>query len=114
MVWSEPYAQFPTIPTSLEEITSSVTRLAKQLGNLPFEQIASSVDETLKTARAALAQADRTMAAATALVGPDSPANSELRQTLLELSDAARSIGLAADQIQRQPNSLIFGKEANQ
>ena len=114
MVWSEPYAQFPTIPTSLEEITSSVTRLAKQLGNLPFEQIASSVDETLKTARAALAQADRTMAAATALVGPDSPVNSELRQALLELSDAARSIGLAADQIQRQPNSLIFGKEANQ
>jgi paraquat-inducible protein B len=114
IVWSDPYPQFPTIPTSLEEITSSVTRLVKRLENLPLDKIASSVDETLKTARSTLSQAERTMAEAGALVGPNSPVNSELRQALVELSDAARSIGLAADQIQRQPNSLIFGKEANQ
>ena len=62
-------------------------------------------------AQAALEQAQKTLASASALVGPDSPVNSELRQALLELSDAARSVGLAADQIEQQPDSLIFGRE---
>jgi len=114
IVWSEPYPVFPTIPTSLEEITSSLTRLAKRLEKVPLDQIATSIDRTLDTARAALEQAQQTLAAANSLVGPDSPANSELRQALVELTDAARSIGLAADQIQRQPDSLIFGKESKQ
>ena len=43
-------------------------------------------------------------------LGPSSPLQSELRRALLELSDAARSVGLAADQIERQPDSLIFGR----
>jgi hypothetical protein len=29
------------------------------------------------------------------------------------MSDAARSVGLAADQIQQQPDSLLFGKEGD-
>jgi hypothetical protein len=37
----------------------------------------------------------------------------ELRRTLVELGDAARALGLAADQIQTQPDSLIFGKKGS-
>ena len=114
IVWNEPYPEFPTIPTPLEEITSSVTRLAKRLEKVPLDKIGASVDATLETARATLAQAERTLASAGAMVGPDSPFNTELRRALLELTDAARSIGLAADQIERQPNSLIFGKPGAQ
>ena len=112
--WGEPHAIFPTIQTPLEEITSSLTRLAKRLEKLPLDQIASNVDRTLESAQTALAQAQTTLASANALVGPDSPVNTELRRALFELTDAARSIGLAADQIQRQPDSLLFGKEAKQ
>jgi paraquat-inducible protein B len=112
IVWSEPYPEFPTVPAPLEEITSSVQRLVKRLETLPLDQVVKSMNETLASARDALAQAERTLATAGALVGPDSPANSELRRALLELGDAARSVGLAADQIQKQPDSLIFGKEA--
>jgi paraquat-inducible protein B len=110
IVWTERYPEFPTIPTPLEEITSSVTRLAKRLEKLPLEQIGSSVELTLDTARAALEQADRTLASAGALVGPDSPVNVELRRALVELTDAARSVGLAAEQIESEPDSLIFGR----
>jgi paraquat-inducible protein B len=112
IVWSEPYPEFPTVPAPLEEITGSVQRLVKRLETLPLDQVVKSMNETLASARDALAQAERTLATAGALVGPDSPANSELRRALLELGDAARSVGLAADQIQKQPDSLIFGKEA--
>jgi paraquat-inducible protein B len=68
------------------------------------------VELTLDTARAALEQADRTLASAGALVGPDSPVNVELRRALVELTDAARSVGLAAEQIESEPDSLIFGR----
>jgi paraquat-inducible protein B len=114
IVWSEPYPQFPTIQTPLEEITSSVTRLVKKLEQMPLDKIAASVERTLDTARAALAQADRTLASAGAVVGPDSPVNVELRRALVELTDAARSVGLAADQIESEPNSLIFGREGKE
>jgi paraquat-inducible protein B len=110
IVWSKPYPTFPTIPTPLEEITSSVTRIAKRLEKVPLEQIAASVDEALQAARLTLVQAEETLASANALVGSDSPMMTELQRALVELTDAARSIGLAADQIQRQPDSLLFGR----
>lgn len=113
IVWSEPYPLFPTVPAPLEEITASVQHLVKRLENLPLDDVVRSMDEALQAARDALAQGQRTLATASALVGPDSPANSELRRALVEMSDAARSVGLAADQIQQQPDSLLFGKEGD-
>jgi paraquat-inducible protein B len=113
IVWSEPYPQFPTVPAPLEEITASVQHLVKRLENLPLDEVVRSMDEALQAARDALEQGQRTLATASALVGPDSPANSELRRALVEMSDAARSVGLAADQIQQQPDSLLFGKEGD-
>jgi paraquat-inducible protein B len=114
IVWNDPYPVFPTVPAPLEEITSSVQRLVKRLETLPLDEVVRSMNGTLEAARAALAQAEQTLATASSLVGPDSPANADLRRALLELSDAARSVGLAADQIQQQPNSLLFGKEGEE
>jgi hypothetical protein len=39
--------------------------------------------------------------------------NSELPRALLEISDAARALGLAAEQIETQPDSLIFGRRGS-
>ena len=83
----------------------------KRLEALPLDETVASVNGTLEAAQSALVQAKETLASTTALVGPDSPVNSELRRALLELSDAARAVGLAADQIEQQPDSLIFGRE---
>ena len=114
MVWTENPPVFPTIPAPLEEITASVQHLVKRLENLPLDQVVTSMNEALKAARDALTQGQRTLATASALVGPDSPANADLRRALIEMTDAARSVGLAADQIQQEPDSLIFGKEGDQ
>ncbi len=111
IVWNEPYPEFPTVPAPFEQITGSVQRLVKRLETLPLDELLRSMNGTLEAARGALAQAQQTLGTASALVGPDSPANSELRRALVELSEAARSVGLAADQIQRQPDSLLFGKQ---
>jgi len=128
IVWSGPVPELPTIPTPIEEITADLTRLVERFSRLPVEQIGAELRGSLHALRvtleksegvapalqATLEQADRALASTNALIGPDSDVNSELRRALLELSDAARALGLAAEQIQTQPNSLIFGKEGNE
>ncbi|RIL03880.1 MAG: paraquat-inducible protein B [Proteobacteria bacterium] len=122
--WSGEVAELPTIPTPIEEITANVTQLVQRLGKVPIDDIGRNLDGSLAALRTTLAelkgvapaleatleQTRRTVAS----VGPDSSVNAELRRTLLELSDAARALGLAADQIQSQPSSLIFGKDGDE
>jgi paraquat-inducible protein B len=114
VVWSEPYPQLPTIPTPLEQLTSSVTRLAAELEKVPYGRIAKSLDQTLEATRTTLAAAERTLQSANDLVAPESSTTVELQRALVQLGDAARAIGLAADQIERQPDSLLFGRKGKQ
>lgn len=113
VAWVEPYPVFPTIPTPLEEITANVSHLIDKLSRLPVEQIGDELNASIKELRGTLAQAEKTLASANAAVNPDSTVMAELRRALAELGDAARSLGLAADQIQTEPQSLLFGKEGS-
>jgi paraquat-inducible protein B len=113
IAWDGPIPVFPTIPTPLEEITANVSHLVEKLSRLPVDQIGSELNASIKELRGTLAQAEKTLASANALINPDSSTTAELRRALLELGDAARSLGLAADQIQTQPDSLIFGKKGS-
>ena len=127
VIWSKPIPQLPTIPTPLEEITAALTQLASRLGKLPVEQIGQDLQASLAALRVTLTKSegvgpalentlqsvDRTLASTNALIGPDSNVNAELRRTLIELSEAARALALAAEQFQTQPDSVIFGKEGN-
>lgn len=127
VVWTGLVPEMPTIPTPIEEITGNLTRLVERLGKLPVEQIGKDLKASLESLKvtlaksedvapalsATLAQAEKTLASANTLIGPESSVNSELRRALLELSDAARALGLAADQIQAQPNSVIFGRKGS-
>jgi paraquat-inducible protein B len=126
--WSGAVAVIPTVPTPIEEITANLTQLAEKIGKLPVEQIGEDLRGSLAALRKTLdkaegvgpaltdtlQQAERTLSSTDALIGPDSTVNSELRRALLELSEAARALGLAAEQIQTQPQSLIFGKEGTE
>src|SRR5690606_31221094 len=96
--------------TPLEEISDSLTRLVKRLEKIPFDRIGADLSASLLAARASLEQAERTLAATQSLVAPESVLTQELQRSLNELTEAARSLGLAADQIEREPNSLLFGR----
>jgi paraquat-inducible protein B len=128
IVWSGPIPELPTIPTPIEEITAGLTQLVGRLSRLPVEQIGANLKGSLEALNVTLKQTEgvapaltatleqtrRALASTEALIGPDSSVSSELRRALVELGDAARALGLAADQIQSQPDSLIFGKKGNQ
>jgi paraquat-inducible protein B len=109
--------EFPTVPTPLEEIQASLTRLVQKLERVPLDEIAAdlrgtlvSVEDTLAVARGTLTEAERALDTAGGAIAPGSPIYHELQRSLIELGDAARSLGLAADQIEEQPDSLIFGR----
>jgi paraquat-inducible protein B len=44
------------------------------------------------------------------LLGPDAPAQQELRDALQEISRAARAIQVLTDYLERNPEALIRGK----
>jgi paraquat-inducible protein B len=123
--WSGTYPEMPTIPTPLEEITNSITRIVERLEKVPMEEIGADLRDSLagmaELARQinqevvprlndALASADRTLVSANGMVGADSPVNQELRRALVELTETTRALGLAADQFEREPESVIWGR----
>jgi paraquat-inducible protein B len=126
IVWGD-VPEFPTIPTPFEEITESLTRIAQGLGRVPFEQIGKDLQGSLAALRVTLNQSEgvapalkaslekleTTLASTNTLIGPDSNVNGEVQRALYELSEAARALALAADQIQTQPSSVIFGKKGS-
>jgi paraquat-inducible protein B len=113
IVWSGPIPVIPTVPTPLEEITANLAHLVDRLSRFPVDQIGKELNASLKDLRGTLAQAERTLASANSMIGPDSDVREELARALQELGDAARSLGLAAEQIESEPNSLIFGKKGS-
>ncbi|KGM43141.1 hypothetical protein JY97_09225 [Alkalispirochaeta odontotermitis] len=49
--WEGRYPQMPTVPTSIEEITTSLTHLLKKLEKLPIEQIGNDLRDTVQGAK---------------------------------------------------------------
>jgi phospholipid/cholesterol/gamma-HCH transport system substrate-binding protein len=80
--------------------------------NARFQQTFQEADAMLQAARQALVQADRTLKTANTVIQPGGPVNYELINALKETAAAARSLRDLADQLQRSPNSLLFGRPA--
>ena len=49
--WEGRYPELPTVPTAMEEITTSLTQLLKKLEKLPIEQIGSDLRDTVSGAK---------------------------------------------------------------
>ena len=131
--WEGKYPEFPTIPTPIEEITKSVTRIVEKFDKLPLEQIGNDLRDTMahlnKTtedlrtmvknldesvvpaASASLDQTQKTLIKLDRLLNAESPTGHELKRALGELAEAARNISILADYLERHPDSLLFGKE---
>ncbi|HSR10154.1 MAG TPA: MlaD family protein [Thermodesulfobacteriota bacterium] len=79
------------------------------------QELVPGVKSTLGSLQATVESAQRVLANTdTALLGPDAPAQQELRDTLQELSRAARGIRLISEYFERHPESLIRGKAAQE
>jgi paraquat-inducible protein B len=94
---------------TLVEAHEAFARISDSAGRL-----IALTDETMQAAQGALTQVNRTLKSADNIIRPDSQFNYELVATLQEAAAAARSLRDLADQLQRSPNSLLFGRPAAQ
>ena len=135
VAWNEHPPIFPTASGGLEEITDSIGSVAKKLDKVPFDQISAqlvstmaALDQTLKTTdglmhdvdaslapqvTATLKEAQEAMKNAKEALSQGSSLNNDLGDTLIQLSRAAKSLGALADYLERHPEALIRGKQAD-
>jgi paraquat-inducible protein B len=88
-----------------QSIKKTSDDLNKQVG-----PAAEDLRKTTASARAALEQAQVTLAAVRTVLGPGSPLDYQLTDTLEQTSDAARSLRQLTDYLQRNPSSVIRGR----
>jgi len=130
--WDAHPAVFPTTSGALDEIQDSIGSIAKKIDKLPFQELGTrliatmaSLDDTLKNADRLIRQVDGSLAPeATAtlkeargalenakhVLDEDAPLQTDLNNTLLQLSRAAKSVSALVDYLERHPESLIRGK----
>jgi len=68
------------------------------------------VQSTMADARVAIERAQRTLQAAQGTLASDAPVQTDLRDTLREVSRAAEAVRNLADMLEREPQSLLRGK----
>jgi paraquat-inducible protein B len=138
--WSRDPLELPVAPGGLANLEAKLTGILAKIDNMPLDAIGIEIKNTLATldltlkdagrminrvdaqwvpegtrtleeARRAIASADRAISNAdSTLFGKDSPAPQDLRDTLQEVTRAARAIRILVDYLERHPEILLRGK----
>ena len=136
VVRRDAFPELPTMPTPLEELKTTLMQLLDRVEKIPFEALGVDLraaisdlrgtlkhtsdvaekmnDEITPTLKKTLDQAQTTLRSVEAAMQPDSTAQTQLKLTLKEISDAARSLRQLTDYLERHPESLIKGKSETQ
>lgn len=130
------YPELPTVPTPLDQITTSLTRLVGRIDALPLENLGADLQKSMAALRVTLEhtgdltrnanvtvlpavtevieEAKKTLSSTTALLGPEAPLTQELSKLLVDLSEAAQSVRRLADELEQHPENLLRGKGKGQ
>lgn len=73
--------------------------------------LAARLEETLASAESALTSVRETVGTAQTLIAPGSPLDHDLRATLRDVATAAQAMAQLADFLERNPSSLLYGKQ---
>jgi paraquat-inducible protein B len=76
------------------------------------ERLLVDARPVLATAQKAMTRAEKLMATANEVIEPGSPLHFELVSALREVAGASRSLRGLADSLERNPKSLLFGRQA--
>ena len=128
--------EIPTVPAPLQELETTVAGILKKLDRVQYEEIGAdlrkamaTLDQTLRDTSALVRRLDaesvpelnrtleegrRALQSAEGSLAPGSPTVTDLREALREITRAAASIRALADYLERQPQSLIRGKPAEE
>lgn len=134
------YPEIPTVPSSLAQLSSKVQEFLGKLAALPLPQLVDELRKTVRSAdqllsvqgkqsleqldpllvsltktseeaRNTLKVLDSTLQTTNGMLGEDSRLRYDLLRMIEELTQTARSLRGLSGTIDRQPQSVIFGKE---
>jgi paraquat-inducible protein B len=94
---------------SMGQASASVNRLAASLDR-EIGPMGNDLRLTTEQVRATLKQTQETLAAVQTMLGPNSPINYQISQTLDQTSSAARSLRQLSDYLRRNPSSVVRGR----
>lgn len=100
-------------------MAASATTTLGQVGKLTQTvdtQVLALTTSLIKTATGAMSTLEHmgeTLTAAQQLITPNAPVGYELVKTLRDLSEAARSLRVLTDYLERHPNAVVFGRKEN-
>jgi paraquat-inducible protein B len=117
----------------LHELQTIVTNIGRKIEKMPLDQIGRDLDQALQSlrstlhntevlvkrldkevtpeARAALAEARRTLNTAGRTLDSDAPLQQDAREALREVGRAAQAMRVLADYLERHPEAVIRGKK---
>lgn len=107
LVGTNKIANAPELERLIADLSASLASLRGVLRKVDqhAEPIAANLDKALASARDTLALMDRVLA-------PDSPLHDHASRLSEELGEAARAIRALVDMLQRDPQSVLFGRKA--
>jgi paraquat-inducible protein B len=130
--WSTPRPLKPIVDTGLNELADKLGDIASKLDQVPVDQISAQLLKTLQDLQetlhgtsalvghlnddvapevtAALGNARRALKAVESTLSDASPLQSDLRETLKQLSRSARTLADLSDYLEQHPESMIRGK----
>lgn len=132
VAYENAYPIFPTVSAPLGQIAEDISKVVKKIDSIPIEDLSEDLHKTIVTLRATLQgfkgitgninqqvlpdlnqtlmKLQETITEINGTFGTDSALSFKAQQTLDELTAAIRSVRTVTDQLDRNPQSLIFGR----
>ncbi len=108
--WSQTPPSLPTFPGEIQAIEASVVNIIKKIDQMPLEKIGNDLQTAIVDLDRTLVSARTTLDDAGKLVAPNSVLSTQLDNTLMEMTRAARGLRVLADYLERHPEALLRGK----
>jgi phospholipid/cholesterol/gamma-HCH transport system substrate-binding protein len=99
-------AAIRNLSTTLESVRALSDDLRKEVGPL-----SGSVKQAAGNIRKTLDDLEKTLGSVRVLLDPQAPLAHQLTDTLAQLGVAASAVGRLADELERDPSALVYGKE---
>ncbi|UCD24809.1 MAG: MCE family protein [Gemmatimonadota bacterium] len=100
----------PSAIVTIEETLEDFGNLAKNLDSA-LADLRVGITSDVQEARATMQETQETLAALRAVLEPGSPVTTRLEQALIELAAAGKAMRELAEYLQRDPSSVLRGKE---
>jgi len=120
--------RLPTAPGSLQGLQTTLASIVAKLDKIPFDTLSKDLQDTLHGTNAlverinaeitpatlaTLADARRALGAVEHTLGQDAPLQQNTQDTLHEITRAARALRELSEYLERHPEALLRGKQAD-